>query len=263
MTTKQFLRWIAIIGILAGSIASPPQAAHAWSGSCGDYVTAAAGDTVESIATTCGISADAIRAANPGVSSQLAAGQVIFVPGGAPASPLVLTYVTPGYVPPVGGNNTYVVQPGDTLGGIAFRFGVPFSSLLAVNPQIANPSVIYVGQVINLPRSIRVTPVPSPVPPLSSGFAGLKVTYGHGLLVRTGPGKNFPEIVSPLVGALKDEVFRYRKNSITFDSSGLVWVEIQLNPASGFAAGWIMTRDALGQYFTRPAIGPRIDRRDP
>ena len=255
MTPKQILRSIAIIAIVAGSIVSPRMAALAFSGSCGDYVTAEAGDTVESIATTCGISANAIRAANPGIVSRLSAGQVIFVPGGAPAAP-----VTPGSVTQT--SRTYVVQPGDTLGGIAFMFGVSLSSVIAVNPQIANPSVIYVGQVINLPGSGSIV-TPSPTAPPSSPFAGLKVTYGHGLLVRTGPGKNFPEIVSPFVGALKDEVFRYRKNSITFDSTGLVWVEIQINPQSGYSTGWIMTRDALGAYFTRPNIGPRLDPRDP
>lgn len=46
---------------------------------------------------------------------------------------------------------TYVVQKGDTLSGIASRFGITLSQLLALNPQITNPNLIYPGQVINVP----------------------------------------------------------------------------------------------------------------
>jgi LysM repeat protein len=254
MKTRRLLQSIAIISILAALVASPDMAALAWAGRCGDFVTAAAGDTVESIAAACGTTADAIRAANPGVSSQLGAGQVIYVPGGAPA-------VTA--TPQMGTRNAYAVQPGDTLGGIAFLFGLPLSTVLALNPQITNPSLIYPGQLINLPGTVSITPTPRVTPVPSSPFAGLKVTSGHGLRVRTGPGRTYPEILSPFVSAVKFTDWRYRKNSVTIDSMNFVWVEVQLNPASGYAVGWILTRDSLGDYFTRPNIGPRLDPRDP
>ncbi|MBI5669903.1 MAG: LysM peptidoglycan-binding domain-containing protein [Chloroflexi bacterium] len=44
----------------------------------------------------------------------------------------------------------YVVQPGDTLFAIAQANGVSLESLLAVNP-LADPNVLAVGQVLNLP----------------------------------------------------------------------------------------------------------------
>jgi LysM repeat protein len=48
------------------------------------------------------------------------------------------------------GGTCYVVQKGDTLSHIAKRFGVSYHELARYN-GIANPSVIYVGQVIRIP----------------------------------------------------------------------------------------------------------------
>lgn len=42
-------------------------------------------------------------------------------------------------------DQTYTVQSGDTLGGIASRFGVTVSDLVSWN-NIANPDLIYPGQ---------------------------------------------------------------------------------------------------------------------
>ena len=53
----------------------------------------------------------------------------------------------------------YMVQPGDTLSGIAERFGVSLSQLLAANHQITDPNVIIVGQRITIPTA-PMTPAP-------------------------------------------------------------------------------------------------------
>ncbi|HOV79130.1 MAG TPA: DUF3794 domain-containing protein [Bacillota bacterium] len=45
----------------------------------------------------------------------------------------------------------YVVQPGDTLFNIATAHGVTVQMILEINPQIANPDVLTVGQVIKIP----------------------------------------------------------------------------------------------------------------
>lgn len=57
----------------------------------------------------------------------------------------------------------YVVQPGDTLFRIGRRFGVTVGAILAANPQITDPNVIFVGQIINIP--VTGTPPPTPPPP--------------------------------------------------------------------------------------------------
>ena len=45
---------------------------------------------------------------------------------------------------------TYVVQPGDTLGEIADRFGVDVEALAAAN-DITDPGLIYAGQTLVIP----------------------------------------------------------------------------------------------------------------
>jgi LysM repeat protein len=49
-----------------------------------------------------------------------------------------------------------VVQPGDTLSGIASRFGITLGALEAANPQITNPDLIFPGQVVVIPTKTVV-----------------------------------------------------------------------------------------------------------
>ncbi len=255
MATKRTLQSVLIIGILLGGLALPLTAARASSGACGGYLTVEAGDTLQSIAATCGTTVNAILAANPGLTTPLFPGQVLLVPGNT--SPTASATAQAGA--------TYVVQQGDTLGGIALIYGLTLSQLLAANPQITNPSLIFPGQIINLPASAgaTATPVPAGTPVSSSLYGRLTVTEGHGLRVRTGPGLNYPEILSPFVSAVKFTNWQYRKASLTTDPTGFVWVQVVLNPMSGYSTGWILTRDSLGNYFTRPNLGPKITPNDP
>lgn len=45
----------------------------------------------------------------------------------------------------------YVIILGDTLSEIADRFGVTVAAILAANPDITDPDVIEVGQIIWIP----------------------------------------------------------------------------------------------------------------
>lgn len=57
---------------------------------------------------------------------------------------------------------TYIVQPGDTLGDILYDYnidhievyGIPVTmdEVLAYNPRITNPNIIYPGMIIYLPE---------------------------------------------------------------------------------------------------------------
>ena len=52
-----------------------------------------------------------------------------------------------------GGEKTaiYTVRKGDTLWGIAGRYGVTLRALIAANPQIKNPNLIYPGNRVDIP----------------------------------------------------------------------------------------------------------------
>ena len=46
----------------------------------------------------------------------------------------------------------YLVQPGDTLSGIASSHGTSLAAVEAANTKVANPDVIYAGQTVELPE---------------------------------------------------------------------------------------------------------------
>ena len=50
-----------------------------------------------------------------------------------------------------GTQSVYTVRKGDTLWGIARRYGVTLSQLIAANPQIKNPNLIYPGNEVRIP----------------------------------------------------------------------------------------------------------------
>ena len=50
-----------------------------------------------------------------------------------------------------GEKETYIVRSGDTMWGIADKYNVSLAALIAVNPQIRNPNLIYPGDKVVLP----------------------------------------------------------------------------------------------------------------
>ena len=155
---KRIFQLIVVLAILVASFASSG-GASAWSG-CASYITVQWGDTLSGSQSRCGTTVEAIQAANPGLGWWVYAGQVLCIPTGYASAPV--------YYPTHGG--TYVVQWGDTLGKIAARIGVSWRDILAVNPQIQNPSLIYAGQVINLPAGVGVPPPVYNPPPTHPNY---------------------------------------------------------------------------------------------
>jgi LysM repeat protein len=242
---KRIFQLMIVLVILVASFGSTGGAA-AWGG-CASYVTVQWGDTLSGIAVQCGTTVAAIQAANPGLGWWVYAGQALYIPSGYSSDP---------YYPPSGG--TYVVQSGDTLGKIAARTGVSWREILAINPQIYNPSLIYAGQVINLPTGTVVPPYTPPAypptdcncqPQRPDGLSTLKINYKHGLYVRNQPGGSI------VASGLNKTVWYYRPSSVFTDSKGCVWVEVKLYPpVKGYTTGWMLVRDQLGAFFTDPQI---------
>lgn len=71
---------------------------------------------------------------------------------------------------------TYIVQPGDTLSGIAARYGTTYQSLAAIN-GISNPDIIHVGQEIHIDGSEPTSDEYYTIQP-GDTLSGIASTYG-------------------------------------------------------------------------------------
>lgn len=69
----------------------------------------------------------------------------------------------PTLAPSTDGETVYTVVAGDTLSGIASRYGTTYQKLAEYN-GIANPNLIIVGQKIRIPGANKPTPTPTPTP---------------------------------------------------------------------------------------------------
>jgi LysM repeat protein len=94
------------------------------------------GETLQSIASMYGTTAEAIALAN-GIINQnyIWVGQRLIIPGGGTSE---------------AGGQTYVVQAGDTLSSIAVQFGTT-AWAIAVENNLPNVNTIYVGQTLRIP----------------------------------------------------------------------------------------------------------------
>ena len=145
-----FSPWLAalMLGAVALSLAFPaPLAAEPYK--------VQSGDSLSSIALRYGLSQGIIEALNPGISSPdlLYVGQTLALPDNA------VPVTTSARI-------SHIVQPGESLSGIAALYGVDISDVLALNPG-QDPNLLYVGNELlvrdDLAAPATVT-VPSPTP---------------------------------------------------------------------------------------------------
>lgn len=118
----------------------------------------AAGDTVSGIATRFGLrTADVLARNGLGWSSIIYPGQVLTLGGTAPA-PVPVAATSP---------SSYTIQRGDTVSGIAGRFGVGVQAVLDAN-GLRRTSIIYPGQTLRIPAAgataLRIQTVSSVTP---------------------------------------------------------------------------------------------------
>ncbi len=139
---KKFIYAFVAALLLAGQLFAPVSAAAADStaaqSTCGDTYIVQRGDYLAKIARQCNVPLATVIYLNPQIRNinRIYPGQVIRL-------------TEAGSIPDTG--RTYIVQRGDYLSLIAWRFGTTVWELLRLNPEIVNPSRIYPGQVIRLP----------------------------------------------------------------------------------------------------------------
>jgi LysM repeat protein len=129
-----------VVVLLGGALVEAAVAAPARADSA--YIVKP-GDTLGSIAARFGVSAGAIARAN-GISNpdRIYIGQNLAIPGAGSAANPPAAPKPPSQAPATG---TYIVQPGDTLGKIAARYGTSVNNLMRLN-GLSNPNLIWVGQ---------------------------------------------------------------------------------------------------------------------
>lgn len=158
MKTAALRRAIAALLGLALALGATRMAHAGWPYPTAHH-TLAWGETLADVAARFGTTVDALAAAN-GITDlyRLTPGRALTLPSPEPSA---------------NSDRVYVVQPGDTLFGIAARFGTTVDALAAAN-GIADPSSIQAGQSLTIPggnpATLRAGPVqgldiwPSPVP---------------------------------------------------------------------------------------------------
>ncbi len=119
------------------------------------------GDTLSAIARSFNTTVSAIVSANNIANPNLIyAGQTLVIPtSGEPPPPTP----EPPPQPPPSGDCTYTVQRGDTLSRIAVSYNTTVAQLAALN-GLANPNLIFAGQVLKVPCAGGTQPPPSPPP---------------------------------------------------------------------------------------------------
>ncbi len=130
-------------------------------------ITVRSGDTLSGIAQRHGVSLGELLRANPQIKNPdlIYPGQQLNLPGWNGQS---------GVDEPKAqqvdlGGGTYTVKPGDTLSAIGSRFGVSYQALASMN-GLANPNLIFAGQVLHLPRGAGpVAQAPASAPASGNG----------------------------------------------------------------------------------------------
>lgn len=157
---------LALLGIILGMMVVPPHEVAAdpnWQDGQQQQHVVQPGENLFRIARRYNTTVSAIVQANPSITNPniIYVGQTLIIPGSVvptptttPVSltpvtttPAVTVTVTP---TPTAPPTVYIVRAGDNLYRIARQFNTTVQALVALNPNIANPNVIFVGQQIRL-----------------------------------------------------------------------------------------------------------------
>ena len=95
----------------------------------------------------------------------------------------------------------YRIQSGDTMSGIAAKFDVSLAALETANPQIVNPNMIYLNELLNVPAPApthQPTPVPAQIVTyvIQAGDTMSAIATAHNLSLSALEAAN-PQVTNP------------------------------------------------------------------
>ena len=194
------------------------------------------GDTLSGIAHHFHMSLHRLVAFNhlPGAGTTIYAGAYLHIPTGAPRA-------TPSYgraVSPVRNRtvvSTYIVQPGDTLIGVAARFRASARRIAAYS-HLPRSLMIVIGQRLRIPRDVRV-----------GGSSGTRATGGSAYQL-SGPAPSQATVEA----VLRATAQRWHVDPRLVLAIG--WQE------SGFNQRWVSPTGAIGAMQVEPYTGDFISR---
>lgn len=233
MNARHIIKALLIVCLAISLLPAIVSAAPAHS-SCSVTHVVQAGENLFRISLKYNVSMAAIMQANGLINpNYVYVGQVLCIPSGQ---------VTPPPPPPPTGTR-YCVQPGDTLGTIAARFGTTVYAIMQAN-GLSNPNYIYVGQWLNIPGACCPAPPAPPAPPPAGKWKGEYYDNPHlagsAALVRYETAINFdwgaksPAAKIPVDNFsarwtrtvyLNGGVYRF---TMTVDDGGRLWVDDRL-----------------------------------
>ena len=148
----------------------PGSGAGSDGGRCHDYYTVQLGDTLSGIAWQYGTTVNELSQANGLSSDFIYEGQKLCVPGARGTSQSSMP--SKSYDSQA---TYYTVRAGDTLAGIALRYGVSQTAIMQAN-NLSNPSLIYVDQRLVIPGAYgdahgQSKPMPGEKPGASPGYS--------------------------------------------------------------------------------------------
>ena len=149
---------------------------------------------------------------------------------------LLVFFLGSGFVQPAQAQSscgpTYVVQPGDWMAKIARACGVSYSALLAANPQIATPWLIYPGQVLAIPGGIPNTGSPSLSISPTSGAAGTTVSA-------SGAGFTANSVVR-IGAAYSGSSNLVTEQQVNANASGAFTTSLVIPPGAAVGSQWVV-----------------------